>query len=104
MSKKPNKKVSKKDESDDEYEAEDNLDDVDDEQEQEELEDEEDEEEEKDEMALEPETDNMGCNIDDAIQDDDEYFDNNDDTEMPVEKVSEFVNKENRMSLNRLTK
>jgi DNA-directed RNA polymerase subunit K/omega len=104
--KKAVKKVSKKEESDDEYVDEEDidLDDVD-EVDVEEFEDEEDEdEEEKDELNIEPETEVAGCAIEDAIEDDDEYFDNNDETELQVEQSAEYVSKENRVSSNRLTK
>lgn len=102
MPKKPNKKVSKE-ETDDEYDVEDEVDEDELDQEDEFDEDEE-KEDEKDELVIEPETESGGCAIDEAIQDDDEYFDNNDETEIPIEKNSEFVPKDKRVSSNRLTK
>jgi DNA-directed RNA polymerase subunit K/omega len=104
MPKKTNKKVSKKEESEDEYEIEeDPSDDIDD---IEELDEEEEEEsdEEKDDLIIEQETENGNCMIDDAIDADNEYFDNNEDTEIPIESNLEYVSKENRVSSNRLTK
>jgi len=103
----PIKKVSKKEDSDDDYDIEDEVDI----EEVEEVEDEdfdenddEETEEEKDDIIIEPETDTGGCAIEDAIEEDDEYFDNNDENEFPIENSSEFVSKENRVSANRLTK
>jgi DNA-directed RNA polymerase subunit K/omega len=105
MPKKANKKVSKKEESEDEYEVEDDIEDIEDvDQEEFDEDEEEDDDEEKEELIIEPETDSGGCAIDEAIQDDDEYFDNNDETEVPIEKNSEFVPKDKRVSANRLTK
>jgi DNA-directed RNA polymerase subunit K/omega len=106
MTKKANKKVSKKEESDDDYEVEENeIEDID-EVDVEEFDDEDisEADEEKDELNIEPETDREGCVIADVIEDDDEYFENNEETEIPVEHSSEFVTKENRISSNRLTK
>lgn len=102
----PPKKVSKKEESDDEYDVEEDidLDDVE-EVEVDEFDDDEDEtEDEKDELTIEPETESGNCAIEEAIEDDDEYFDNNEETELPVEHSSEYVSKEHRVSSNRLSK
>ena len=97
--KKAVKKVSTKEESDDEYEDEVELDDV------EEVEvDEFDEDEEKDELNIEPDTEVVGCAIEEAIEDDDEYFDNNDEVELQDDQNIEYVSKENRLSSNRITK
>jgi len=104
MPKKANKKVSKKEDSDDEYDIED----VDQEEDIEEIDDEEEEEEESDDEEKDDIVDGdgevIGCGIDEAIEDDDKYFDNNEDIEIPVENNVEFVSKENRVSSNRLTK
>jgi DNA-directed RNA polymerase subunit K/omega len=101
----PPKKVSKKEESDDEYDVEDDVDVEDiEEVEVEEFEDEEETDDEKDELTIEPETETGNCAIEEAIEDDDEYFGNDEETELPVEHSSEFVSKENRVSSNRLTK
>jgi DNA-directed RNA polymerase subunit K/omega len=107
MPKKTNKKASKKEDSDDEYEQVDEGELLDEEVDEEELEDEDDEdseeEDEKDEN-INIDGDISGeCNIDDAIEDDEEYFENNEETEVPVENSSEFVSKENRVSSNRLS-
>jgi len=97
--KKAVKKVSTKEESDDDYEDEIELDDV------EEVEvDEFDDDEEKDELNIEPDTEVIGCALEDAIEDDDEYFDNNDEIELQDDQNIEYVTKENRLSSNRLTK
>lgn len=97
--KKAVKKVSTKEESDDEYEDEVELDDV------EEVEvDEFDEDEEKDELNIEPDTEVVGCALEEAIEDDDEYFDNNDEVELQDDQNIEYVSKENRLSSNRITK
>lgn len=100
--KKTIKKGSKKEESDDEYDVEDvELDDVE-EVEVEEFDD--DDDDEKDDLNIEPDTDVGGCAIEEAIEDDDYYFDNNEETELQVEQGVEYVSKENRLSSNRLTK
>lgn len=101
---KPSKKVSKNNESDNEYDVDEEVDN--DEEEVETFEDEEEEEgEEKDELVIEPDTEYEGqCLIEDVIEDDDEYFDNVIETELPSEQNAEYVSKENRVSSNRLTK
>jgi len=98
--KKAVKKVSSKEESEDDYEEDiDELDDV------EEVEvDEFDDDEEKDELNIEPDTEAVGCALEEAIEDDDEYFDNNDEVELQDDQNIEYVTKENRLSSNRLTK
>jgi DNA-directed RNA polymerase subunit K/omega len=103
--KKSNKKVSKKEDSEDEYEIEDdvNLEDID-EIDNEDLNDEEDDsDEESDDLIIDPDTDTNGCAIDDAINEDDEYFNNIEETELPSEQGSEYVPKEKRISCDRLT-
>ncbi len=104
--KKAIKKVSKKEESDDEYDVEEDVDlDEVDEVEVDEFDDEDEEDDdEKDELVIEPDTEVAGCAIEEAIEDDEEYFDNNEETELPVEQSAEYVSKENRVSSNRLTK
>ncbi len=104
--KKSNKKASKKEESDDEYDIEDDIDieDVEEFDEDEINEDEnEDSDEENDDLLMEPDTDTNGCAIDDAIEEDEEYFDNIEETELPSEQGSEYVPKEKRISSDRLT-
>lgn len=102
MPKKAIKKSSKKEESDDDYEIdEDTIDEIDD---IEELDDEEESDEEKDDLIIDQETESGNCLIDDVIDADNEYFDNNEDTEIPIESNLEYVSKENRVSSNRLTK
>lgn len=97
------KKVSNKEESDDDYDDEVDMDEVD-EVEVDEFDEDEEEDDEKDELTFEPETDTGNCAIEDAIEDDDEYFDNNEETELPAETHAEYVSKENRVSSNRLSK
>lgn len=107
MPKKNNKKISKKEESEDEYEPEEEIEteiNEEDEGEFDEEEDEEEEDEEKDELVIEPDAETLGCTIEEAIEDDEEYFDNNEETELPIETSAEYVSKENRVSANRLTK
>ena len=97
--KKAVKKVSTKEESDDDYEDEVELDDVE-EVEVDEFED----EDEKDELNIEPDTEVVGCALEEAIEDDDEYFDNNDEIELQDDQNIEYVSKQDRLSSNRLTK
>jgi len=105
MPKKPSNKSAKKEESDDVYDEE-IVDVENDDEVEEEFDDEEDEEkdEEKDELIIDQESEQEGCAIEDAVNDDDEYFDNTEETELPAETSTEFLSKENRMSANRLTK
>jgi DNA-directed RNA polymerase subunit K/omega len=106
MPKKASKKNSKKEDSDNEYMMEDDIEEMDDidELDEEELEDE-DSDDEKDDLVVDLENEPHGeCAVEDAINEDDIYFDNNEETEVPVESSSEFVSKENRVSSNRLTK
>ena len=111
MPKKANKKNSKKEDSENEYEMEDDVEEMDEIDElEEELEDEDeddddDSDDEKDNLIVDLENEPHGeCAVEDAINEDDIYFDNNEETEVPVESSSEFVSKENRVSSNRLTK
>jgi DNA-directed RNA polymerase subunit K/omega len=64
------------------------------------------EEDDEEEYLAEIETDNVGCLIEETINDDDEYFNNNDAeyNKKLVDNKAEYVSKENRISLNRLTK
>ena len=91
-----NKKVSKKEDSDNEYEN----DDVEQSEENEEIE-ELDEDEELDESDDEEEL------ADGDVEDDDEEddtIDHNEEVEVSIETSAEFISKENRVSANRLTK
>lgn len=105
MPKKPTKKISKKEESEDEYEVEDDIDieDVEELDDEEFNDEDEDSDEEPDELLIDVETDANGCAIDDAIAEDDEYFDNVEETEMPSEQGLEYVPKDKRISCDRLT-
>jgi DNA-directed RNA polymerase subunit K/omega len=96
MPKKINKTNLKKEESDDEFyiEDEDNLDNIDNELD--------DEDEDIKEDYIEPDTDTNGCLIDDVINDDDEYFENEYDINENIQM--NFCLKEDRISCNRLTK
>jgi DNA-directed RNA polymerase subunit K/omega len=98
------KKTTKED-VDDEYEMEpeDNEEELD-ENEDEEEEEFDEEEDEKEELIIEQDTEREGCIIDQAIEDDKEYFESVDETEIPTDQNMEIVSKENRISLNRLTK
>ena len=44
------------------------------------------------------------CTLDEVIEEDNEYFDNNEGIEIPSEQGIEYLSKENRISVNRLTK
>ena len=63
-----------------------------------------DDDDEKDDFIIDPDAENSGCVIDDVINDDDEYFNNVEETELPSEQGMEYVSKENRISSNRLSK
>jgi DNA-directed RNA polymerase subunit K/omega len=104
MPKKSNKKVSKKEESEDEYDVGEDGENLDDIEEIDEEFDEDEEDEDDDELNIENENDTNGCAIEEAIEEDDIFFDNNVETEVPIESNSEFISKENRVSCNRLTK
>ena len=96
MPKKSNKKLD-----DDEDDIE--IDEV--EEKEEEVDEEEDEDyNELEELEEEQKVNGTGCSIEDAINDDEEFFDNSDEIEIPSESGIEFVSKENRISVNRLTK
>ena len=103
------KRIIKKEDSEDEID--DDLDNVntevndDDIDETEELdEDEEDDEEDEEEVKNIVDTENNFCAVDEAIEDDNEFFDNNESVEVPSEQGNEYLSKENRISANRLTK
>jgi DNA-directed RNA polymerase subunit K/omega len=102
MPKRTIKKEDSEDELDDNINTEINDDDdeIDDVDEDDEVEDDEDDEDDK---KLITDTDNV-CNIDEVIDDDNEYFDNNEGIEVPSEQGDEYLSKENRISVNRLTK
>ena len=102
MPKKPIKKNSKKEESEDEYEIEEDIDDID-EVEVDEFDEEEESDDEQDELLIDQDTDVNGCAIDDAIAEDDEYFNNIEETELPSEQGLEYVPKDKRISSDRLT-
>ena len=106
MPKKPTKKSSKKDDTEDEYDVEDDIEEIDEPIDDEDGYDDEDEdaEEEDDELIIDPDAELSGCAIDDAINDDDEYFNNVEEVELPSEQGTEYVSKENRISSNRLSK
>jgi len=99
------KKEDSEDEIDDDIEntnTELNDDDID---ETEELDEDDDEDEEDDEEVIKNVIDTENnCMIDDVIDDDNEFFDNNESVEVPSEQGSEYLSKENRISANRLTK
>lgn len=66
---------------------------------------------EEDEEALEQEdglivldTESKDCEIEDAIEKDNIFFDNNEEVELNITPSSEYVANENRISSNRLTK
>ena len=103
---------SKKEDSDYEIEAEeieegveelDELDDTND------NEDDEDNDNEKDDLIIDPETEGIGCDIDDAINDDNIFFGTNDYIEIEPNLNDNasgvnYITKENRISANRMTK
>ena len=108
-----NKKSKKKDEEDDipdievEAEEEEAIDDVDeptDEGDVDGLDEDEDEENEDDEDIKFIEEENKDCAIDKAIEDDNEYFDNEDDIEVQPDSTVEYVKSTERISASKLTK
>jgi DNA-directed RNA polymerase subunit K/omega len=103
------KRVIKKEDSEDEIDedidnvnTEINDDDINDTEELDE--DEDDEEDDDDDKKIIIDTENNNCAIDDAIEDDNDFFDNNESVEVPSEQGNEYLSKENRISVNRLTK
>jgi DNA-directed RNA polymerase subunit K/omega len=103
------KRTIKKEDSEDEVDEEvdnvntemndDEIDDTDDIDEENEEEDEDDED-----KKIITDIENNACTIDDVIDDDNEFFDNNEGVEVPSEQGNEYLSKENRISVNRLTK
>jgi DNA-directed RNA polymerase subunit K/omega len=67
---------------------------------------EDDDEEDEEEIIAEVETDIIGCLIEETINEDDEYFNNNEAeyNKNLINNKAEYVLKENRVSSNRLTK
>jgi DNA-directed RNA polymerase subunit K/omega len=103
------KRVIKKEDSEDEIDddidninTEINDDDINDTEELDEDEDEEDDEDDDKKIIID--TENNNCAIDDAIEDDNDFFDNNESVEVPSEQGNEYLSKDNRISVNRLTK
>jgi DNA-directed RNA polymerase subunit K/omega len=114
MSKKaPLKKNSKKEDSEDEYNDEDiddveevEVDDFDDDDYDDDNDDDDDdygEESEANKTIIEPETESGNCIIEEVIEEDIKYFDN-DEVNKSAEQSLEYVSKEHRVSSNRLTK
>ena len=103
------KKSIKKEESEDEsYDENNNTETNNDDEIEAEQEDDSDEDEEIEdeieEKKLLNDADNNDCLIDDVINDDNDFFDNNQGIEIPSEPGNEYLSKENRISVNRLTK
>lgn len=102
------KKSLKKEESEDENDeqTENNTEILDEENNEELYEDDEDEDddEEDEEKDINYDVENTACNIDEIIDDDNEYFENNEGVEVTSEQGNEYLTKENRISVNRLTK
>ena len=105
MTKKSLKKEDSEDENDEQTE---NNTEILDEENNEELYEEEDEENDEDgdddEKDVNYDIENNACNIDEIIDDDNEYFENNEGVEVTSEQGNEYLSKENRISVNRLTK
>ena len=100
------KRTIKKEDSEDELDDENINTEINDDDEIEEVDEDEednDDEDDEDDKKLITDTDNV-CNIDEIIDDDNEYFDNNEGVEVPSEQGIEYLSKENRISVNRLTK
>ena len=100
------KRTIKKEDSEDELDDENINTEINDDDEIEEVDEDEednDDEDDEDDKKLINDTDNV-CNIDEIIDDDNEYFDNNEGVEVPSEQGIEYLSKENRISINRLTK
>jgi len=103
------KRSIKKEDSEDETEDNENVntevneEDVEDNEELDE--DEEDpEEDDEDEKKIVNDMENNICAIDEVIDDDNEFFENNEGVEVTSEQGAEYLSKENRISVNRLTK
>lgn len=107
----PKKAIKKSKKVDDEdydidLEASEKLDEISDKEEEEDEDkfEDDDDDELKDQEELELEKSNKKCLIEDVIDDDNEYFDNNEDIEMIQDTSIEYVKKEDRVSAARLTK
>ncbi len=104
------KKIIKKEDSEDEIDDEhdnnntENFEEELDEDEEDDEDDDEDEDDEDEKKKIINDTDNIGCMIEDVIDGDNDYFDNNEEVEVTSEQGSEYLSKENRISVNRLTK
>ena len=103
------RKSVKKDDSDDDEQTENNtevLEENNDDEifEEDENDDDDDDDEEDDEKNIINDTENNICNIDEVIDDDNNYFENNEGVEVTSEQGNEYLTKENRISVNRLTK
>jgi DNA-directed RNA polymerase subunit K/omega len=57
-----------------------------------------------DDKKITNDTETNDCLIEDVIDDDNEFFDNNQEVEVTSEHGTEYLSKENRISVNRLTK
>jgi len=66
--------------------------------------DEDEEQDDDDELKFDDEKDNKDCAIDKAIDDDNEYFDNEDDIEVQPDTTVEYVKQNERISAAKLTK
>jgi DNA-directed RNA polymerase subunit K/omega len=103
MPKRTIKKEDSEDELDDELENN-NTEILEDEPEEEDEDEEEEDDEEIEKKEVNNDTEINGCAIEDAIDDDNEFFDNNEEVEITSEQGIEYLAKENRISVNRLTK
>ena len=103
MPKRTIKKEDSEDEEVDNINTEMNDDEIDDTDEIDEENDDDDDEEE-DETKIITDIENNLCTIDDVIDDDNEFFENNEGVEVSSEQGNEYLSKENRISVNRLTK
>jgi len=92
-----NKKVSKKEDSDNEYEVED-VEPNEDNDEVEEL------DEDEDDVTSDEEEDTAEGDEEADEEEEEDTFDNNEEVEVSIETSAEFISKENRISANRLTK
>ena len=102
------KRIIKKEESEDEIDDEienDNTEIIEDQlDEDEEEEEEDDDQDDVNKIINENFVEGTGCAIEDAIEEDNEFFDNNEEVEISSEQGVEYLSKENRISVNRLTK
>ncbi len=105
MPKKPQTKKSKKEEEEvTELEPEEEVNNEEDNEDYEDIEEEDEEEEEEDADEELDEEEGKDCTLDKMIEDDNEYYDNDEEVEAQPDTTVEYVKKEERQSSAKLTK